>query len=386
MALCLAFYLLMLKLSFTSAQQLNTLNKACIDGSSYLLQIGVYQDSCPEAEAIIYSWVERALSEDHRLAASLLRLHFHDCFVNASGLQVFQGCGASVLLDDTPSFIGEKTAAPNLNSLRGFEVIDGIKSDLESICPETVSCADILATVARDSVTLVCDVSHFHSPPEECELAVIWSGPGWEVQMGRRDSLTASITAANKNIPGPNSSVATLVTKFQNVDFTLNDMVALSGAHTMGKARCSTFSSRPNVNSNSNSPDINVDFLQSLQQLCSESNSNTTLAHLDLVTPSTFDNQYYVNLISGEGLFSSDQILVTGDDQTREIVESYANNPAIFFEEFKKSMLKMGNLGPLTGEDGETAKTVGLSINFSSSTTPTCNGSVVWAIRFGSFL
>ncbi|CAL5335316.1 unnamed protein product [Camellia sinensis] len=278
------------------------------------------------------------------------------------------GCGASVLLDDTPSFVGEKTATPNLNSLRGFEVIDGIKSDLESICPpKTVSCADILATVARDSVTLVGQVGKSR----------------WE---GGRDSLTASITAANKDIPEPNSSMATLVTKFQNVDLTLNDMVTLSGAHTMGKARCSTFSSRLNVNSNSNNPDINTDFLQSLQQLCSESNSDTTLAHLDLVTPSTFDNQYYVNLISGEGLFASDQILVTGDDLTREIVESYANNPAIFFEEFKKSMLKMGNLGPLTGEDGETAKTVGLSIKFSSSTTPTCNGSVVWVIRFGSFL
>lgn len=45
------------------------------------------------------------------------------------GLQVLQGCDASVLLDDT-SFVGEKTAAPNLNSLRGFEVLDGIKSDL----------------------------------------------------------------------------------------------------------------------------------------------------------------------------------------------------------------------------------------------------------------
>ncbi|XP_061357018.1 peroxidase 40 [Gastrolobium bilobum] len=303
-----------------------TLNEAYGGDTGCPLGTDIYQYTCPEAEAIIFSWVEQAVSEDSRMAASLLRLHFHDCFVN--------GCDASVLLDDTQDFVGEKTAAPNLNSLRGFEVIDQIKSELELVCPQTVSCADILATVARDSV-------------------VLSGGPIWEVQMGRKDGMTASKQAANNNIPAPNSTVDVLVTKFENVGLTLKDMVALSGAHTIGKARCTTFSSRLQSSSISNSPYDNIDFIASLQQLCSGSNNNNRVANLDLDTPATFDNQYYVNLLSGEGLLPSDQTLVSGNDQTRQIVQTYVEDPFTFFENFKYSMLKMGNLGSLTPANGE---------------------------------
>ncbi|KAK9934000.1 hypothetical protein M0R45_021167 [Rubus argutus] len=281
---------------------------------------------CPEAEAIIFSRVQEAVLEDSRMAASLLRLHFHDCFVN--------GCDASVLLDDSVNFVGEKTAAPNVNSLRGFDVIDAIKSDLESVCLETVSCADILATAARDSV-------------------VLSGGPSWDVQMGRKDSFTASKSLANNNIPGPNSTVANLVSKFQNVNLSLKDMVVLSGAHTMGRARCTTFRGRLQGATLPNAPDASLEFIQSLQELCSGSDSNATLANLDLATPATFDNQYYVNLLSGQGLLPSDQNLVTGDDQTRELVETYAEDVVAFFEDFKNSMIKMGSLGVGTGMNGE---------------------------------
>lgn len=118
----------------------------------------------------------------------------------------------------------------------------------------------------------------------------------------------------------------------------------------MGKARCSSFIGRFQGTSVSNDGDIA--FLQSLQQLCSVSGNNA-LAQLDLVTPATFDNQYYVNLLSGEGLLPSDQVLVTENDDTRAIVETYVENQYAFFEDFKNSMVKMGNLGPLTGNNGE---------------------------------
>lgn len=69
--------------------------------------------------------------------------------------QLIQGCDGSNLLDDTPTFKGEKTAQPNVNSARGFEVIDQIKSAVEQVCPGIVSCADIVTIAARDSVAIV---------------------------------------------------------------------------------------------------------------------------------------------------------------------------------------------------------------------------------------
>ncbi|KAI3858343.1 hypothetical protein MKX03_024667 [Papaver bracteatum] len=327
------FVLLWVFLAFASSISSNYFfTQACFstDHGGAALQIGAYYHTCPDVERIIYSKVEEAAMNDPRMAASLLRLHFHDCFVN--------GCDASVLLDDTNTFVGEKTALPNLNSLRGFDVVDAIKSELESVCPETVSCADILAAAARDSV-------------------VLSGGPGWDVLMGRRDSLSASKTDANNNIPAPNSDLKTLITKFQSVGLDYTDMVALSGAHTIGQARCSSFSSSLQGRSSSSSdrPALDLQFLASLKQLCSnaERNNNATLTALDLATPATFDNQYFINLVSGEALLPSDQVLVAGNSPTLEIVESYVIDPRAFFEDFKQSMLRMGSLSPLTGGNGQ---------------------------------
>lgn len=68
---------------------------------------------------------------------------------------LFQGCDAPVLLDDSKEIVSEKNAVPNKNSLRGFEVIDQIKAQIEKACPNTVSCADIIALAARASTLLV---------------------------------------------------------------------------------------------------------------------------------------------------------------------------------------------------------------------------------------
>jgi hypothetical protein len=43
-----------------------------------------YDTSCPNALSTIKSAVTAAVNKENRMGASLLRLHFHDCFVQAS--------------------------------------------------------------------------------------------------------------------------------------------------------------------------------------------------------------------------------------------------------------------------------------------------------------
>lgn len=67
----------------------------------------------------------------------------------------FQGCDASILLDGTDTIDSEKGGLGNNNSVRGFEVIDEMKAAVEMACPGIVSCADILAIAAEESVLFV---------------------------------------------------------------------------------------------------------------------------------------------------------------------------------------------------------------------------------------
>ncbi|CAI0399528.1 unnamed protein product [Linum tenue] len=289
--------------------------------SSAQLSTNFYSKSCPKLLTTVRSAVKSAVSRERRMAASLLRLHFHDCFVN--------GCDGSILLDDTPTFTGEQTARPNNRSVRGFEVIDDIKSKVEKVCPGIVSCADILAIAARDSTVLV-------------------KGPNWKVRLGRRDSKTASLAAANSGvIPPPTATLNELITRFQARGLSAKDMVALSGSHTIGQARCVT----TNINSN---------FARTRQERCpSAANSgDDRLAPLDVKTAAFFDNKYYKNLVKQKGLLHSDQILFDGGSAD-SLVRSYSKNPKAFAADFAAAMIKMGNIDPLTGSQGEIRKKCG---------------------------
>lgn len=287
------------------------------------LSSGFYNQSCPNVLSIVNSVVQQAIAQEKRMGASLLRLHFHDCFVN--------GCDGSVLLDDNSTFTGEKTAKPNNNSLRGFDVVDTIKSQLETACSGVVSCADIVAIAARDSVVQL-------------------GGPSWTVLLGRRDSTTASLSAANNLIPPPTSNLSALISSFGAVGLSPDDMVALAGSHTIGQARCTTFRNRIYNESSKDST-----FASLIQANCPATGGDNNLASLDLLTPTVFDNNYYNNLKSQKGLLHSDQLLFNGSS-TDTKVSFYATYPNAFFSDFAGAMVKMGNINPLTGNNGEIRK------------------------------
>ncbi|KAI6696669.1 hypothetical protein NL676_016788 [Syzygium grande] len=283
----------------------------------------------PGVSSIVKTVIQEALQSDPRITASLLRLHFHDCFVH--------GCDGSLLLDNSPTIQSEKDAAPNFQSVRGFGVVDKIKAAIESACPGTVSCADILALSAQASVSLS-------------------GGPYWTVLLGRRDSLTAYQALANTSIPSPFDSYSNLISQFSAVGLDITDLVALSGAHTFGRAHCKVFSPRLYNFTASGGPDptINPWYLTTLQKLCPQNGNSSVLFDLDPTTPNLFDNHYYSNLQKNEGLLLTDQELYsTAGAATISLVNSFSFDQSAFFESFAQSIINMGNISPLTGSNGE---------------------------------
>jgi len=59
------------------------------------------------------------------------------------------------LLNNTDTIVSEQDALPNINSLRGLDVVNQIKTAVENECPNTVSCADILTIAAQVASVLV---------------------------------------------------------------------------------------------------------------------------------------------------------------------------------------------------------------------------------------
>jgi len=53
-------------------------------GAVHGLTTSFYDKSCPKIYSIVKAEIQKAVKAEKRMAASLVRLHFHDCFVNVS--------------------------------------------------------------------------------------------------------------------------------------------------------------------------------------------------------------------------------------------------------------------------------------------------------------
>ena len=128
------------------------------------------------------------------------------------------------------------------------------------------------------------------------------------------------------------------------------------GGHTFGRAQCQFVTPRLYNFNGTNRPDpsLNPTYRDQLHRLCPQNGNGTVLVNFDPVTPDGFDQQYYTNLRQGKGLIQSDQELFsTPRADTIPLVEQYSNNRFVFFQAFAEAMIRMGNLKPLTGTQGE---------------------------------
>ncbi|XP_059074924.1 peroxidase 5-like [Cryptomeria japonica] len=294
------------------------------------LKVGYYYQTCPEAEEIISQTVAKAVKANPGVAASLIRMHFHDCFV--------RGCDGSILLDSSDNK-AEKDSPVNNPSLRGYDIIDEAKAKLEAKCAGVVSCADVVAFAARDS-------------------AYQAGGLFWAVEGGRRDGRISRESEVTDNIPSPSFDVSRLTQFFASKQLSQEDMVTLSGAHSIGVSHCSSFTGDRLYNFSGRGgqdPSMDSKYALQLKAKCPTSASSDIVVPLDPLTPTKLDAKYFVDLQEKRGLLKSDQTLMSNDATYRQ-VNINAKYPTIWRINFGRAMVKMGAIDVSTGSQGEIRK------------------------------
>jgi peroxidase len=293
------------------------------------LRTNYYASTCPNVESIVTKAVTAKFQQTFTTVPATLRLFFHDCFV--------AGCDASVIIQSSGSNTAEKDHPDNLSLAGdGFDTVIKAKAAVDAIpsCRNKVSCADILALATRDVVALA-------------------GGPKYQVELGRLDGLGSKSVNVNGRLPQPTANLNQLNALFAANGLNQADMIALSGAHTLGFSHCSKFSNRIyNFNRQTPvDPTLNKNYATQLQGMCPRNVDPRIAINIDPNTPRTFDNMYYKNLQQGKGLFTSDQVLFT-DTRSRATVNSWASNSAAFNSAFVTAMTKLGRVGVKTGRNG----------------------------------
>ncbi|CAI0435516.1 unnamed protein product [Linum tenue] len=257
------------------------------------LSLNYYDKTCPNFESAVTNAVKKAMKNDRTVPAAILRMHFHDCFIRVS--------------------------------LHAFYVIDHAKEAVEKMCPGVVSCADILALAARDAVALS-------------------GGPNWAVPKGRKDGRISK-ASETRQLPAPVFNISQLQQSFSQRGLSLEDLVALSGGHTLGFAHCSSFQNR--IHNFSATVDVDStlspSFAANLRRICPLQNKAKNAGSTMDSTTFGFDNVYYKMLLGGKSIFSSDQALLT-NPKAKALVQKFAASEAEFGKAFAASMVKMSSL------------------------------------------
>ncbi|KAF0923133.1 hypothetical protein E2562_003350 [Oryza meyeriana var. granulata] len=303
---------------------------AAVAGSKEL-SVDYYKKSCPGVENVVKYHVAKALKANRKDGAALVRLIFHDCFV--------RGCDASVLLDPTPANPHTEKTAPINIGLAAFELIDEIKAAVEERCPGTVSCADIVIYAARDAASLLSN-GHVH----------------FDVLAGRLDGVVSRASDAQRDLPDSTFTISELIRNFRRKNFTIEELVILSGAHAIGVGHCSSLRARLTA-----PPEQILPAYRALlagkcaagpDPIVPNNVRDEDPAAVAATIPSFLpklrkleflDNSYYHNNLARIVTFNSDWQLLT-EKEARGHVREYAENGTLWDEDFSDSLVKLSKL------------------------------------------
>lgn len=294
------------------------------ESSSSGLMMDFYRETCPQAEEIIREQVKLLYKRHKNTAFSWLRNIFHDCAV--------QSCDASLLLDSTRKTISEKETDRSFG-MRNFRYIEEIKDAVERECPGVVSCADILVLSARDGIVAV-------------------GGPYIPMKTGRRDGRRSRSEVLEQYLPDHNESTSSVLEKFSAMGIDTPGVVALLGAHSVGRTHCVKLVHRlyPDVD-----PALNPDHVPHMLKKCYDPIPDPKAVQYvrnDRGTPMKLDNNYYRNILDNKGLLMVDHDLAQ-DQRTRPFVKKMAKSQDYFFQHFSRAITLLSENNPLTGDQGE---------------------------------